>query len=62
MSHVTDKPQKVSGMPFLSNHKSNVHHHRVMRKVKANTNHAHLYQIQHNSKNKGNAFLDTKMF
>lgn len=52
MSRVTDKLQKVSGTLLLSNHKSNVHHHRVMREVKANTNHAHLYQIQRNSKNK----------
>lgn len=37
MSHVTDKPQKVSGMLLLSNHESNVHHHRAMREVKANT-------------------------
>lgn len=50
MSHVTDKPQKVPGMLLLSNHKSNVHHHRVMREGKADTNHAHLYQIQQNSK------------
>lgn len=62
MSHVTDKLQKVSGALLLSNHKSNVHHHRVMREVKANTNQAHLYQIQCNSKNKGNAFLDRKIF
>lgn len=40
MSHVTDKPQKASGMLLLSKLKCNVHHHRVMRKVNANTNHA----------------------
>lgn len=45
MSHVTDKPQKASGMLLLSKFKCNVHHHRVMRKVNENTNHAHLDQI-----------------
>lgn len=39
MSHVTDKPQKVSRMLLLSKFKCNVHHHRVMRKVNENTNH-----------------------
>lgn len=41
MSHVTDKPQKVSGMLLLSKFKCNVHHHRV----NENTNYAHLDQI-----------------
>lgn len=45
MSHVTDKPQKASGMLLLSKLKCNVHHRRVMRKVDANTSQAHVDQI-----------------
>lgn len=45
MSHVTDKPQKISGMLLLSKLKCNVHHGRVMKKVNASTNHIYLDQI-----------------
>lgn len=42
MSHVSDKPQNASEMLLLCKLKSNVHHHRVTRKVTANTNDTHL--------------------
>lgn len=62
MSHVTEKPQKASGMLLLSKLKCNVHHRRVTRKVNENTNCAHLDQIYYSGENEENIFAYTRMF